>query len=79
MNYLTTEDDENLVFSVMLPEPATEAEWRAIVKDPSKFIAKRVVKGVEVSWSKLNATQRKAMKEAKQVEIKEWIPRASCA
>ena len=39
---------EDYVFAVTLPAPASEAEWRAIAKDPSKFVAKKVAKGVEV-------------------------------
>ena len=64
---------QDYVFSVNLPEPRNEHEWRAIVKDPSKFVAKKVAKGVEVAWHKLNSDQRRAMAEAKQVEIKSWI------
>ena len=37
------------VFAVTLPTPASEAEWRSIVKDPSKFVAKKLAKGVEVA------------------------------
>ena len=41
-------------------------EWRAIVKDPIKFIAKCVAQGIEVSWQKLNKVQRQTMKETNQ-------------
>ncbi|CAK9093519.1 unnamed protein product [Durusdinium trenchii] len=41
-------------------------EWRAIVKDPRKFIAKCVAQGIEVSWQKLNKVQRQTMKETNQ-------------
>lgn len=34
---------------------------------------KQLAKGVEVAWHKLNAEQRRAMAEAKQMEIKEWV------
>eukprot|EP00435_Cladocopium_sp_Y103_P011911 s1821_g3.t1 len=65
--------EDNMIYAVTLPTPETTAEWKAIVKEPSKFVAKQLAKGVEVSWHKLNAVQRQAMAEAKQVEIKEWV------
>jgi hypothetical protein len=64
---------EQYAFAVTLPVPETENEWRKIVKDPSRFVAKKLAKGVEVSWQRLNQEQRAAMAEAKQIEIKEWI------
>ena len=42
---------EDLIFAVTIPTPENEAEWRAIVKDPTRFVAKKVAKGVEVSWA----------------------------
>ena len=69
---------EDYVFAVTLPAPASEAEWRAIVKDPSKFVAKKVAKGVEVAWQKLNVEQRKAVQEAKEIEINEWLSSKVC-
>ena len=54
------------------------ADWRKIVKDPSKFVAKHVAKGVEISWRRLNEERRRAMAEAKQVEIKEWVASKVC-
>ena len=35
---------EDIVFAVILPEPKDETEWKAIVKDPQKFMAKKVAK-----------------------------------
>ena len=64
-------DFESYAFAVILSASKTEAEWRSIVKDPSKFIAKRIAKGIEISWQKLSKEQREAMKEAKEIEIKE--------
>ena len=61
-----------------MPTPASEADWRAIVRDPAKFTAKKMAKGVEVSWQKLNEEQRTAMKEAKQIEIDEWLKSQVC-
>eukprot|EP00435_Cladocopium_sp_Y103_P042914 s628_g12.t1 len=69
---------EHYAYAVTLPTPETEAEWRAIVKDPSRFVAKKLAKGVEVSWQRLSAEQRAAMKEAKGIEIKEWIAAKVC-
>ena len=70
--------EESLIYAVTLPTPATQQEWKKIVKDPSKFVAKQLAKGVEVSWHKLNPEQRRAMAEAKQVEIKEWVTSKVC-
>ena len=78
VNYLEAVDLEDMIFGVTLPEPETEAEWRAIVKDPNKFVAKRVAKGVEVAWNKLSPLQRSAMKEAKGVEISELLASKVC-
>lgn len=69
---------EDLIFAVTIPTPENEAEWRAIVKDPTRFVAKKVAKGVEVSWAKLNQHQRHAMMEAKNIEIKEWLASKVC-
>ena len=69
---------ENCAFAVALPEPPHEAEWTAIVQDPSRFVAKKVAKGVEVSWQKLSPTQRAALAEAKNLEINEWVSREVC-
>ena len=65
-------------YAVTLPTPTSEAEWRSIVKDPSRFVAKKLAKGVEVSWQRLNNEQRAAMKEAKGIEIKEWLAARVC-
>ena len=78
VNFLEPIDLEDMIFGVTLPEPETEAEWRAVVKDPNKFVAKKVAKGVEVSWNKLSPLQRSAMKEAKGVEISEWLASKVC-
>ena len=72
------EDFEDYVFAVTIPEPKTEAEWRSIVKDPSKFVAKKMAKGVEVSWQKLNNVQKQAMREAKVLEINDWLASEVC-
>lgn len=42
------EDFEDYVFAATIPEPKTGA----IVKDPSKFVAKKIAKGAEVSCLK---------------------------
>ena len=65
----------DFVLGVTIPIPETEVEWKKILKNPSKFISKSVLKGAEVSWHKLSATQRKAMSEAKQLEVDQWIVR----
>lgn len=78
VNYVEQTSWEDLVFAVTIPTPENEAEWRAIVKEPAKFVAKRVAKGVEVSWAKLSPLQRQAMQEAKGIEIQEWLSSKVC-
>ena len=72
---LAVEDSETIqeIFSVIVDVPADDIGWRKIIKDPSKFLSKQVHKGVEVSWARLSPTQRAAMQEAKQAEVKSWI------
>eukprot|EP00439_Symbiodinium_sp_Y106_P058651 s5262_g8.t1 len=60
-------------FAVTLPAPASEQEWKAIVKNPKRFVAKSVQKGVEVSYAKLNPQQRAAMDSAKSLEVENWL------
>ena len=78
INYSEMNVMEDLVYAVTIPIPENESEWRSIVKDPGKFVAKKVAKGVEVAWSKLSPLQREAMNEAKGIEIKEWISSKVC-
>lgn len=40
---------ERLIGDITIPAPKDEKEWKAIVKEPSKFVAKKMAKGVEVS------------------------------
>ncbi|CAE7352648.1 RE1, partial [Symbiodinium microadriaticum] len=61
------------VYSVVLDIPANDKEWRRVLKDPKKFLAKSVQKGVEVSWNRLDESQRKAMSEAKEAEVSSWL------
>ncbi|CAE7230659.1 RE1 [Symbiodinium necroappetens] len=42
-------------------------------ENPKRFMAKSVLKGVEVSYAKLNRQQRLAMDEAMQVEVDNWL------
>ena len=49
-----------------------------IIDMPSKFAAKSVSKGAEVAWHKLNATQRAAMAEAKQLEVTQQVQQKVC-
>ena len=65
--------DESPAFAVTLAAPSSEAEWKALVKNPKRFIAKSVQKGVEVSYAKLNGVQRAAMDEAMKVEVDNWM------
>lgn len=72
------EETNDFVFSVEIPMPENEAAWRKILKNPSKFAAKSVQKGAEVAWSKLDATQRKAMQAAKMAEVDQWVKECVC-
>ena len=58
---LELQEFENVVFALILPQLKDETEW----KDPQNFMAKKVAKGVEVSWQRLSLEQRAAMKEPK--------------
>ena len=66
---------DDWVLGVTIPIPSTEAEWKKILKNPSKFTSKSVLKGAEVSWQKLNEDQRRAMAEAKRLEVEQWVVR----
>ncbi|CAE7912341.1 unnamed protein product, partial [Symbiodinium necroappetens] len=61
------------IYAVTLDTPANDKEWRKVLKDPRKFLAKSVQKGVEVSWNRLNDAQRVAMSEAKKAEVDSWL------
>ncbi|CAE7325309.1 RE1 [Symbiodinium microadriaticum] len=61
------------IYSVVIDIPEDERAWKRILKDPSKFLAKSVQKGVEVAWAKLNDQQRAAMQEAKKAELESWV------
>lgn len=72
------QEDETVtdyIFGVTIPIPETEADWKKILKNPSKFTSKSVLKGAEVSWNKLNPEQRAAMQEAKGLEVEQWVAR----
>ena len=58
---------DDWALGVAIPIPDAEAEWKKILKNPSKFTSKSVLKGAEVSWNKLNEVQRRAMAEAKRL------------
>ena len=63
------------IYSVVIDIPEDERAWKRILKDPSKFLAKSVQKGVEVAWAKLNDQQKAAMQEAKKAELESWVAR----
>ena len=79
VQYVAEEEAENGIFGITIPTPANEMEWKKIVKNPAKFAAKNVQKGAEVEWRRLSEEQRRAMKEAKQLEVDQWIIRKVCA
>ena len=76
---LTSEEASECVFSVVIDAPSDEAGWRRILKDPKKYVAKSIQKGVEVSWQKLDETQREATREAKTLEVDQWVKTQACA
>ena len=67
------EDHLSTAFAVTLPAPSSDQEWKSIVKNPKKFIAKSVQKGVEISYAKLNSEQKVAMDSAKALEVDNWM------
>ena len=69
------DSSNDFVLGVTIPILQSEQEWKKILKNPSKFTSKAVLKGAEVSWAKLNPGQRAAMKEAKQMEVDQWVVR----
>ncbi|CAJ1438580.1 unnamed protein product [Effrenium voratum] len=77
--YAAEEEAENGIFGITIQTPATEIDWKTIVKNPAKFAARNVQKGAEVEWRRLSEEQRRAMKEAKQLEVDQWIIRKVCA
>ena len=77
--YAAEEEAENGIFGITIQTPATEIDWKTIVKNPAKFAARSVQKGAEVEWRRLSEEQRRAMKEAKQLEVDQWIIRKVCA
>ena len=64
---------EDALLSVVIDVPPDPQSWKKILRNPSKFLAKSVQKGVEVSYHKLDATQRRAMDEAKTAEVQAWV------
>ena len=58
--------------------PASKAERKYSVKDPSRFDAKKLAKAVGVSWQRPNNEQRAAMKEARGIKIKKWLAARVC-
>ena len=64
---------EDALLSVVIDVPPDPQSWKKILRNPGKFLAKSVQKGVEVSYHKLSETQRKAMDEAKKAEVQAWV------
>ncbi|CAE7347134.1 RE1 [Symbiodinium sp. KB8] len=64
---------EDTLLSVVIDVPPDPQSWKKILRNPGKFLAKSVQKGVEVSYHKLNETQRRAMDEAKMAEVQAWV------
>ena len=61
------------LLSVVIDVPPDPQSWKKILRNPGKFLAKSVQKGVEVSYHKLDETQRRAMDEAKAAEVQAWV------
>eukprot|EP00439_Symbiodinium_sp_Y106_P067735 s201_g11.t1 len=65
--------EQERVYAVTISAPKDAAEWRRMVKDPSKVVAKTMAEGVEVTWGRLSDRQRTAMQEAKGLEVQQWL------
>ncbi|CAE7207895.1 GIP [Symbiodinium sp. CCMP2592] len=82
IGFLSDAELEQGIFSAIVDVPDDERGWKRMLKDPGKFMAKSVQKGVEVAWNRLNEAQKAAMNEAKKVELDSWISkqvvRAAC-
>ena len=76
--WVTDDGKEDDLFGVLIDMPENEAAWKKVLKNPSKFAAKSVSKGAEVAWHKLNPVQRKAMQEAKDLEVNQWVQQKVC-
>ena len=76
--WVTDDVKEDDIFGVIIDMPKDESEWKKVLKNPAKFAAKSVSKGAEVAWSKLNPEQKKAMAEAKQLEVSQWVQQKVC-
>ena len=72
------EAENDFVYGVEVPMPEDEKAWRKILKNPTKFTAKSVQKGAEISWGKLDGVQRAAMQEAKLAEVDQWVKEEAC-
>ena len=66
-------EKHDFVLGVTIDAPHNEEEWGKILKDPAKISATSIQKNAEISWHKLNATQRAAMQEAKMLEVNSWL------
>ncbi|CAE7259381.1 RE2 [Symbiodinium sp. CCMP2456] len=65
--------DDNTLYSAIIDVPEDAKAWKKILKNPAKFLAKSVQKGVEISYHKLNEEQKKAMDVAKAAEVQSWV------
>ena len=70
--------DQDFVLSVIIPIPEDEAAWKRVLKNPGRFVAKSVQKGAEVAWEKLSPSQKESMKEAKMLEVSQWVSQHVC-
>ena len=70
--------DQDYVLSVIIPIPEDEAAWKRVLKNPGRFVAKSVQKGAEVAWEKLSPSQKESMKEAKMMEVSQWVGQRVC-
>ncbi|CAE7706187.1 GIP [Symbiodinium sp. CCMP2456] len=77
-NLYYTTDDSDKAFAVTIDAPSDAQAWKRMVKNPEKFMSKAVSKGVEVSWHKLSPEQRRAMGEAKSLEVAQWVQLKVC-
>ena len=73
-SFYASVESSSKIYAITIDAPADAQGWKKMVKNPEKF----ATKGVEISWSRLTDVQRKAMAEAKGLEIGQWVEHQVC-
>ena len=77
-SFYASVESSSKIYAITIDAPADAQGWKKMVKNPEKFATKAMAKGVEISWSRLTDVQRKAMAEAKGLEIGQWVEHQVC-